>query len=86
MRDVVFVGNSFDDFNEWSQISKKTYRRITELIEDARRNPFDGSGKPEPLKHQFKGCWSRRIDHEHRLLYKITDTSIEIVSCKYHYL
>jgi len=86
MRDVVFVGNSFDDFNEWSQISKKTYRRITELIEDARRNPFDGIGKPEPLKHQFKECWSRRIDHEHRLLYKITDTSIEIVSCKYHYL
>jgi toxin YoeB len=85
VRDVVFRGNSFDDFNEWSQISKKTYKKITELIEVARRNPFDGVGKPEPLKHHFTGCWSRRIDNEHRLVYKVTDTSIEIISCKYHY-
>ena len=86
MRDVIFRGSSFDDFNAWSQISKITYKKITVLIEDARRNPFDGIGKPEPLKHQFKGYWSRRIDNEHRLVYKVTDSAIEIVSCKYHYI
>lgn len=56
MRDVVFKGTSFDDFNEWSVISRKLFKRIAELIEDSRRNPFDGIGKPEPLKHQFKRC------------------------------
>jgi toxin YoeB len=85
MRDVVFKGTSFDDFNEWSTISKKIFKRITQLIEDARRNPFDGIGKPESLKHQFKGCWSRRINTEHRLVYKVTEVVIEIISCKYHY-
>jgi len=85
MRDVVFKGTSFDDFNEWSVISKKIFKRITELIEAARRNPFDGIEKPEALKHQLKGCWSRRINNEHRLVYKVTEGSIEIISCKYHY-
>lgn len=85
MRDVVFKGTSFDDFNEWSTISKKVLKRIVVLIEDARRNPFDGIGKPEPLKHQFKGCWSRRINTEHRLVYRVTEVAIEIISCKYHY-
>jgi toxin YoeB len=84
MRDVMFRGSSFDDFNEWSKISKITYKKIIDLIEDARRNPFDGIGKPEPLKHHYKGCWSRRIDNEHRLVYKVTDTAVEIVFGKFN--
>jgi toxin YoeB len=76
MRDVIFKGSSFDDF---------IFGRIVKLVEEVRRTPFEGSGKPEPLKHQLKGFWSRRITSEHRLVYKATDTTIEIISCKYHY-
>ena len=55
------------------------------LIKDIKRSPFDGIGKPEPLKHQLKGCWSRRIDNEHRLVYEVTQDAIRIVSCRFHY-
>ncbi len=85
MRDIVFKGSSFNDYNDWSQKDKKIFKRITILIKEIRRNPFEGTGNPEPLKHQFQGCWSRRINREHRLVYMIKDESIEIVSCKYHY-
>lgn len=69
----------------WIETDRKTALRISNLIRDILRNPFAGLGKPEPLKHQFKGFWSRRIDQEHRLIYKITETSIIIFSCYYHY-
>ncbi|MDO9339765.1 MAG: Txe/YoeB family addiction module toxin [Bacteroidales bacterium] len=85
MKDIVFKGTSFEDYNEWSRIDKQVFKRIIMLIEDSRRHPFEGLGKPELLKHQFKGCWSRRINTEHRLVYLVTDDAIEIVSCKYHY-
>jgi len=81
----VFKGNAFDDFNEWSVQDKKIFKRIAILIEDTRRHPYKGLGKPEQLKHDFSGCWSRRINDEHRLVYMVTDDAIEIVSCKYHY-
>jgi len=61
------------------------FYRIAELIEESRRDPFSGKGKPEPLKFQFSGCWSRRITDNHRLIYMVKDETIEIVSCKYHY-
>lgn len=56
MKDIIFKGTSFNDYNEWSRLDKKVFKRITMLIEDTRRHPFEGVGKPELLKHQFKGC------------------------------
>ncbi len=85
MRDLVFKGNAFNDFNEWAKTDKKIYRKIVDLIQECRRDPFKGSGKPEALKHNFRGCWSRRIDQENRLVYMVREDSIEIISCKYHY-
>jgi toxin YoeB len=86
MKDVIFKGTSFEDFNEWSRTDKQVFKRIILLIEDSRRHPFEGVGNPEPLKHQLKGCWSRRINSEHRLVYMVTDEAIEITSYKYHYI
>ncbi|MBZ0243209.1 MAG: Txe/YoeB family addiction module toxin [Bacteroidales bacterium] len=85
MRDIVFRGSAFDDFNAWSKADKHTFKRLVKLIEETRRNPYDGIGKPEPLKHQLAGCWSRRINVQHRMIYIVTDVAIEIISCKFHY-
>lgn len=84
-RRVVFEPSAFEDFNEWSTLDKKLYKKIVELIKDVNRSPFTGLGKPEPLQHELSGFWSRRINDEHRLVYTITDTEIIIVACKYHY-
>jgi len=85
MKKIVFEGDAFQDFAEWATIDKKLYKRIIDLIKDITRQPFSGLGKPEPLKHEFKGYWSRRINDEHRLVYKASDDAVTIVSCKYHY-
>jgi toxin YoeB len=85
MRKIVFEGNAFQDFAEWANMDKKTYQRIVELIKDILRQPFTGIGKPEPLKHELKGYWSRRINDEHRLVYKVSAEAVTIISCKYHY-
>jgi toxin YoeB len=66
-------------------MDKKIQDKIIKLIEDCRRNPFEGIGKPEPLKNQLSGNWSRRITEEHRLVYQVTETNILIISCIYHY-
>jgi toxin YoeB len=84
-RDVIFKGSSFTDFNEWQVKNPKAFRRIAELIEEIRREPFIGKGNPEPLKHNLSGCWSRRITDEHRLVYSTNKTEVNIISCKYHY-
>ncbi len=84
-RKIIFEGQAFQDFTEWASENRKLYQRITDLIKDILRQTFKGIGKPEPLKHELKGYWSRRINHEHRLVYKINDDSIIIASCKYHY-
>ena len=65
--------------------NKKIYGKIVGLIDDILRNPFDGIGKPEPLKYGLKGCWSRRITDEHRLVYRINENAVIIISCKFHY-
>lgn len=85
MRNIVFEGSAFQDFVEWAAIDKKLYHRIVDLIMDSMRQPFSGIGKPEPLKHDLKGYWSRRINDEHRLVYKANNEAIIIISCKYHY-
>ncbi len=85
MRRIVFESGAFDDFTAWATENKKLYAKIVRLIKDVQRSPFTGLGKPEPLRHELKGYWSRRIDIEHRLVYKITDEAIIVIACKYHY-
>ena len=87
---VHFTDNGWDDYLYWSNHDTDTHQRLNELIEDARRTPFTGIGKPEPLKGELKGFWSRRITREHRLVYVIEgkpgdDQRIGIAKCRYHY-
>ena len=85
MKRIVFESRAFDDFVEWAGSDKKTYAKIVALLRDIQRSPFTGLGKPEPLRHELQGYWSRRITDEHRLVYKVTDDAIIIAACKYHY-
>ena len=85
MKKITFEKSAFQDFIEWATINKKLYQRMVDLIMDILRQPFSGIGKPEPLKHDLKGYWSRRINDTHRLVYKVNDAAVIIVSCKYHY-
>lgn len=84
-RRISFEASAFEDFNQWAILDKKTYQKIITLILDISRSPFSGLDKPEALKYECSGYWSRRINDEHRLVYKVTDTDIIIVACKYHY-
>jgi toxin YoeB len=85
VKNIVFDPKAFKEFNELSIENKKLYKKIVDLIDDILCHPFSGIGKPEPLKYQLKGYWSRHINDEHRLVYKITKTEIIIISCKFHY-
>lgn len=85
MRKVAFLSRSFDEFNQWAIEDKKIYAKIVNLIKDIHRDPFSGIGKPEALKHDLSGLWSRRITKEHRLVYSVSEEEIVIVSCKFHY-
>lgn len=78
MRTVDFVPKAFDEYHNWIQTDRKTALKIGNLIKDILRTPFEGIGKPEALKYDFKGYWSRRIDNENRLVYKVTEDSIVI--------
>lgn len=82
---LIWSEKSWDDYLYWQKTDKQVLKKINQLIKDIQRNPFDGLGKPEPLKHQFSGFWSRRITDEHRLVYEITSNNIAIASCRYHY-
>lgn len=82
---ISFVDESWEDYLHWQSVDKKMLKRINLLIKDITRTPFDGIGKPEPLKHQYAGLWSRRVNSEHRLIYKVLDDEIWIVKCRYHY-
>lgn len=81
----LFVEESWEDYLFWQKTDKKNLKRINELLKDISRNPFTGLGKPEPLKHKYTGCWSRRITSEHRLIYQVTDNEIRILKCRFHY-
>jgi toxin YoeB len=86
MKNIIFTNTSYKDFIDWSATDKKIFARIDELIKSISRTPFAGIGKPEPLKHELSGFWSRKINDEHRLVYRINaDNEIEIASCKNHY-
>lgn len=85
MRHVKFTPDAFKEYNEWIELDKATFEKIKELIKDISREPFKGLGKPEPLKGNYAGFWSRRITQEHRLIYSINNDTINIVKCKGHY-
>lgn len=82
---ITFSKNAWEDYTNWLSVDKKILKKINELIKDISRTPFDGKGKPEPLKYDLAGFWSRRIDREHRLVYQVVENEILIYSCKYHY-
>jgi len=82
---LTFVDESWEDYLYWQKNDKKLVKRINSLIKDISRSPFTGIGKPEPLKHKYKGFWSRRINDEHRLIYRVQDDEIWIVKCRFHY-
>jgi toxin YoeB len=84
-RNLEFDSAGFEDLAWWVDKDRKTALRIIKLIKEVQRDPFHGIGKPEPLRHQFAGCWSRRIDEEHRLVYEVFDDKIRILACRYHY-
>ena len=85
MKNITFTPQAYKDYLNWLNEDKKIFLKITTLIKEIAKNPELGTGKPERLKHELKGYWSRRITREHRLVYRFTDENIEIVSCKYHY-
>lgn len=82
---ITFSRNAWEDYVSWQRDDKKILRIINELIKDIQRTPFEGLGKPEPLKFDLSGYWSRRIDLEHRLVYQYLEDEILIYSCRYHY-
>jgi toxin YoeB len=85
MRVTFYDESVFSTFCDWAKNNKKVYDKIIELIKDIKRSPFEGLGKPESLKYNLSGCWSRRITEEHRLVYKIENNDIIVLSCKDHY-
>jgi toxin YoeB len=85
MRDIQFTPEAFEQYNSWLVANKSIYNRLNKLILESARTPFEGTGKTEALKHDLKGYWSRRINDEHRLVYRVEDTYIKIIACKLHY-
>ena len=82
---IIFSTHSWEDYLFWQKTDRKILKRINSLIKDISRDPLQGKGKPEPLKHALAGFWSRRIDEEHRIIYKVEGDSLLIVQLKYHY-
>ena len=82
---LVFAEKAWEDYLYWQKTDKKILKRINMLIKDIAREPFKGIGKPEPLKHALSGYWSRRINDEHRIVYKVQDDSLLIAQLRYHY-
>lgn len=82
---LTFSSNAWEDYLYWQKTDQIILKRINSLIKDIQRQPFEGIGKPEPLKFNLSGFWSRRINEEHRLIYSVEDEAILIVACRYHY-
>lgn len=81
----IFLSPAWEDYLYWQQTDKSILRKINSLIKEIERTPFEGTGKPEPLKHNLAGWWSRRLNLEHRLVYRIENESIIVLQCRYHY-
>ena len=82
---ISFQPEAWEDLLYWQRTDKKQFKRITALIKNVQRNPFEGIGKPEPLKGDLSGYWSRRIDQEHRLVYAVQEGLIDVIQCRGHY-
>ena len=82
---IIFSEHAWEDYLYWQRSDKKILRRINNLIKEIMRTPFQGTGKPEPLKHALSGYWSRRINDEHRIVCKVTEDAIHIAQLRYHY-
>jgi toxin YoeB len=82
---LIFSENAWDDYQYWIKTDKRTLKRVNTLIQDIQRSPFSGIGKPEMLKHGLSGYWSRRINDEHRIVYKVEVDSVFIAQVRYHY-
>ena len=82
---LIFAEQAWEDYLYWQEIDKKTLKRINALIKETTRNPFEGTGKPEGLKHALAGYWSRRINDEHRMVYEIDGGSLLLAQLRYHY-
>ncbi|MDJ0601870.1 MAG: Txe/YoeB family addiction module toxin [Crocosphaera sp.] len=85
MKNLEFDAAAFEDLAWWFKNDRKQALKIIKLIQEVQRNLFEGIGKPEKLKHDLSGCWSRRINQEHRLVYQVLDDKIRILACRYHY-
>lgn len=82
---IKFSDHAWEDYLFWQKTDRAVLKRINTLLRDIQRSPFEGIGKPEPLKHNLAGFWSRRIDDEHRLVYAIEDGIVLVAQCRYHY-
>ncbi len=82
---LAFTPSAWDDYVWFTEHDRKLLKRINSLLKEALRPPFAGTGKPEPLKGELAGCWSRRIDHEHRLVYTVASDYLTVIACRYHY-
>jgi len=82
---IIFLDQAWEDYLYWQEAEKAMVKKINSLIKEILRNPFEGNGKPEQLKYSLAGCWSRRINLEHRLVYRIDNDSVVVLQCRYHY-
>ena len=82
---LIFSDKAWQEYMYWQNTDKQILKKINQLIKDIKREPFEGIGKPEPLKYELSGFWSRRISDEHRLVYEVSQSYISIVSCRFHY-
>jgi toxin YoeB len=82
---LIFSEHAWEDYLYWQHTDRRMLERIYRLIKEIQRSPFEGTGKPEPLKHGLSGCWSRRINEEHRIVYKVESDSLLIAQLRYHY-
>lgn len=82
---LVFHARAWDDYLYWLETDRKLHRRLNALIKECTRTPFEGTGKPEPLRGPLTGWWSRRLTREHRLVYRVHEDQLQIAQCRYHY-
>lgn len=85
VKNLEFDQNAIEDLSYWVRKDRRKAEKILDLVQEIAKNPFTGAGKPETLKYNLSGCWSRRIDPEHRVIYSIEDEKIRILSCRFHY-
>jgi toxin YoeB len=85
VKNLEFDPDAFEDLAWWIEKDRTIALKIMKLVREIQRDPFSGTGKPERLKHDLAGCWSRRINQEHRLIYQVLDDKVRILACRYHY-